>query len=95
MFEWRTIGSGLVRQRKAWMVASTFDNMYIWKFDTHRILSCIGFVDCLLKVFSIMQYWMVTIILDLSMPLEAIKKTHEVTPETSLHLLEFYLDEQV
>ena len=46
-------------------------------------------------MFSIMQYWMVTIILDLSMPLEAIKKTHEVTPETSLHLLEFYLDEQV
>ena len=77
------------------MVASTFDNMYIWKFDTHKILSCIGFVDFLLKVFSIMQYWMVTIILDLSMPLEAIKKTHEVTPETSLHLLEFYLDEQV
>ena len=50
MYEWRTIGSGLARQRKAWMVASTFDNMYIWKFDTHKILSCIGFVDCLLKV---------------------------------------------
>ena len=77
------------------MVASTFDNIYIWKFDTHRILSCNGFVGCLLKVFSIMEYWMVTIILDLFMPLEAIKKTHEVTPETSLHLLEFYLDEQV
>ena len=27
--------------------------------------------------------------------LEAIKKTHEVTPETSLHLLEFHLEEQV
>ena len=27
--------------------------------------------------------------------LEAIKKTHEVTPETSLHLLKFYFDEQV
>ena len=95
MYKWRTIGSGLARQRKAWMVASTFDNMYIWKFDTHRIISCVGFVDCALKVFSTMQYWMVTIILGLSMPLEAIKKTHEVTPETSLHLLEFYPDEQV
>ena len=38
---------------------------------------------------------MVTIILDLSMPLEAIKKTHGVTPETSLHLFKFYLEEQV
>ena len=27
--------------------------------------------------------------------LEAVKKTHEVTPETSLHLLKFYLDEHV
>ena len=27
--------------------------------------------------------------------LEAIKKTHEVTSETSLHLLEFYLEEHV
>ena len=27
--------------------------------------------------------------------LEAIKKTHEVTPETSLHLLEFHFEEQV
>ena len=27
--------------------------------------------------------------------LEAIKKTHEVTPETSLHLLEFYPDKHV
>ena len=95
MYEWRTIGSGLARQRKAWMVASTFNNMYIWKFDTYRILSCNGFVGCLLKVFSIMECWMVTIILDLSMPLEAIKKTHEVTPETSLHLLKFYFDQQV
>ena len=75
MYEWRAIGSGLARQRKAWMVASTFDNMYIWKFDTHRI-SWNGFVDCLLKVFSIMECWMVTIILDLSMHLKAIKKTH-------------------
>ena len=27
--------------------------------------------------------------------LEAIKKTHEVTPKISLHLLKFYPDEQV
>ena len=69
--------------------------MYIWKFDTHRILSCNGFVGCLLKVFSMLDGWMVTIILDLSMPLEAIKKTYKVTPETSLHLLKFYFDQQV
>ena len=44
-----------------------YSNIYIWKFDTHRILSCIGFIDRLLKVFITMQCWLVNIILDLFM----------------------------
>ena len=44
----------------------TFVNVCMWKFDTDMKLPCIVFVGCLLKVLSIMRFWMVTIILDLS-----------------------------
>ena len=57
--------SGSVRRRKVWYIAK-FENMFIWKFDTHGILSRIGFVDYQSKVFSIMRCWMIIIILDLS-----------------------------
>lgn len=35
-------------------IVSKFEKMCISKFITHRKLSCIFLVDCLLKVFSIM-----------------------------------------
>ena len=45
-------------------------SLKIWehkrKFDAHSILSDFAFVDCLLKVFSIMRCWMVNTILDFS-----------------------------
>lgn len=47
------------------MDCSIFENMCIPKFDTHRILSCIVFVDCQLKLFSILLCWIVIVILDL------------------------------
>ena len=44
----------------------TFVNVCMWKFDTDMNLPCIVFVGRLLKVLSIMRFWTVTIIPNLS-----------------------------
>lgn len=66
VIEWCTNGK---RLNLAWpgeerLRSSKFENTRR-KFDTNRISSWIVFVHCLLKVFSIMRCWTVTIILDL------------------------------
>ena len=51
--KWKTIKSGLARQREVWIVGSKFEKMCIQKFNAHRISRSIIFADCLLKVLSI------------------------------------------
>lgn len=79
--------------KKVWIMASnlrTFENTSVWKFDTHRTLSCIIFVDCLLKVLSIMWslngYHHYASFCDF---LEASKETHEVITKTPWDFIEF------
>lgn len=79
--------------KKVWIMASnlrTFENMSVWKFDTHRTLSCIVFVDCLLKALSITWflngYHHNASFCDF---LEASKETHEVITKTPWDFIEF------
>lgn len=67
--------SGLARGRKVLIVTLKFENMCIRKFDAHRILACIIFIDCWLKVWSTKQCWVVTAILDLSVTLWNLSNT--------------------
>ena len=64
MYNWKTIESGLARQRKAQIAVSKYD----------VLLSSVIFVDCLLKVFSVLQCWMVTTILEFSVILWKLSK---------------------
>ena len=62
-----------IRQRKVWIIASKFEITGRQKCDADRILSSFVFVDCLLKVFSIMRPWMVHTILNLSATFRKLK----------------------
>lgn len=84
IYEWKTIDQFCwARQRKVWIVASKLNRVCIQKCVTHNILSCNAIVDCMLKVLSLMWWWIVTIILDPSSCefLEALKQTHKVRPK--------------
>ena len=75
MYGGKTRESGLAKRAKGWIVASKFENVceniYLEIWYTHDITFCC-FCKCLLKVFSIMRFRMVTIILDLSFYLSSI-----------------------
>ena len=65
MYESKTIESVLARWRKGWILARKFKNKCLSKVDTQdTILYCL--CRLLLKVFSIMQFWVVAIIKSLS-----------------------------